>query len=134
MKRTTLAALLLSPLTALAADQGYICVAQVDARPADKALELGNVGNLSPYKFKVNISGAEPVIPSVVTTTRVGPLALGKKRRISIFNNGKPFTSFNTTYPDREFPQMCLWFDAMYQTWSYTSPKGHGTKCRCRER
>ena len=119
------------PYGAAAADQGSLCIARIAPQPAGKALELGHVRDLTPYRFEITISGQGKVVPSTHGGVLLGPMPLNELRRISITNHGRPFASFSTRQPVAAAPQACLKFDAMYQTWSMVTDPTRLRRCGC---
>ena len=110
---------------------GSICIATVTPPNSEqKSLANPSGGNrISTYSIKVN--KRSPVTASRDKSINVSGLAVDRKHLVQILGDGRPVESFRFSFSKFSTTELCLWFNALYETWQLWDGKDGGAKCRC---
>lgn len=109
---------------------GFVCIAPVP-KPNDRPIDLANPGggNRS-FNFVVQIDNQPKVVVGHEKSWLVADLALNDSHLVRIFRDGKPYASFRFRFSEYKEKKLCLWFRALYETWSLSnSSSAVGCKC-----
>ena len=109
---------------------GSICIAPVP-KPNDRPRSLGNPsgGNRS-FNFTIQVDQQARVPVDHEKSILISDLAIKGTHLIQIFRDGKPFASFRFRFEQYKSKDPCLWFKALYETWSlWENTPSIGCKC-----
>lgn len=116
-------------IAATTGGNGTLCISPV---PKSNSAEtsLGNPsGGSRDFNFSVRVDQRAPVVVSTTQPVEIGNLQLRKKHRVVILRSGKRDQSFSFTFESRGGAKLCLWFKALYETWSLDSTPRSSCKC-----
>ena len=117
--------------TRVAGSSGSVCVSSVpDPSPGETS--LGNpAGGGRTFNYAVRIDGG-PVTPVAHDKgVRIGGLRLGRRHVVRIYRDGKLAHSFRFTFEEHGSNALCLWYKALYETWSLWPQKDARSNCDC---
>jgi len=133
MVRTTFATLLALALTAtsILAETATVCIAPVP-EGNDRPVSLANpAGGGRTFNFEVAI-GEERVKVLHDRAVAISALDTEAEHLVRIFRDGKPFASFRFRFERYETKDLCLWFKALYETWSLSGDdRNRSLGCNC---
>ncbi len=110
---------------------GSICVAAL-TRPTGGAKSLANAaGDNLISTYSVQVDKTPSVIASHDKPIRISALSPARRHLVKIIGDGKIVQSFYFRFSDFKSRELCLWFNALYETWSLWETKEAGAKCRC---
>ena len=111
---------------------GTICIAP-PAKPTsgEKSLYNSTGGNeVQVYSFKIDNNAV--IKASNEKAVKITGLSLGQKHFVRILGDGKQVASFRFKFEQYNSSELCLWFNALYETWSLWEAKAGGKKCQCK--
>lgn len=110
---------------------GSICLATVNPpNSSEKSLANPSGGNrISSYS--VQVDRRKPLTTSKDKSINISGLAVDRRHLVKIFGDGRPIESFSFTFSKFSTTKLCLWFNALYETWSLWDAKDGGAKCGC---
>ena len=118
-------------LQAPAATTGTICVSDVP-RPTPGPTSLANpTGGKPEWAFTVQIDDGERHATTADKSVLIGDVTLGARHLVTIRDRGKIVTSFKFTFEEYRSPDLCLWFNELYETWSVWTKKNARHLCKC---
>jgi hypothetical protein len=114
-----------------AAASGSVCVSSVpDASPGDTS--LGNpAGGGRTFNYAVRIDNGRLTAVPHDKGVRISGLRLGRRHVVRIYRDGKLAHSFRFTFEQQGSPALCLWYKALYETWSLWPQKDAKSNCTC---
>ncbi len=124
--------LVLAPLPVFTQDDttGSICVAPVP-KPNDRPISLGNpTGGNRSFNFTIQVDQQAGVPVDHEKSIMISGLAIKGTHLVQIFRDGKPFASFRFRFEQYKSKELCLWFKALYETWSLWENTA-SVGCRC---
>lgn len=111
---------------------GQVCINSIPV-PNDEKRELGNsAGGRRVSDFSVQIDNGEIKNLSHKNSVLYGGLELEKKHWVRIRNQGKQIESFSFSFLEVDSDSLCLWFNALYETWSLWPQSRSYHLCDCR--
>jgi hypothetical protein len=120
---------LLSPGVALAEGAGSLCIAPVKAsRGGEKSLANPSGGNAA-HAYSVQIDGGPSIAVAADRGTLVEALDLDKPHTVVIYADGLRKETIRLRFGEHR--AQCLWFKALYETWSLTPRAGKEKICAC---
>lgn len=133
-----LLALGLSPCTILAqrrpsttkASTGSICIATVRPSNAEQKSLANPSGGNRFSSYSVQVDKRRPVVAKDKPINMSG-LAVGTRHLVKIVGDSEHVQSFWFRFSEFSTTGLCLWFNALYETWQLWDAKDGGSKCRC---
>ena len=120
---------LLSPSVALVEGAGSLCIAPIEApRGGEKSLANPSGGN-AVRAYSVQIDGRSSIAVAADHGTLVEALDLDKSHTVVIYADGVRKETLRLRFGEHR--AQCLWFNALYETWSLTPRAGMGKFCPC---
>jgi hypothetical protein len=118
-----------SPGVALAADAGSLCIAPIEApRGGEKSLANPSGGNAA-RAYSVQIDDRSSIAVAADRGTLVEALDLDKFHTVVIYADGLRKETLRLGFGEHR--AQCLWFNALYETWSLTPRAGKEKICAC---
>ena len=110
---------------------GSICIATVTPpNSGEKSLANPSGGNrISSYS--VQVDKTKRLIISKDKSVNISGVAVDRRHLVKIFGDGRPIASFRFGFSEFSTTKLCLWFNALYETWQLWDAKDGGLKCRC---
>ncbi len=110
---------------------GSICIATVTPpKSGQKSLANPSGGNrISSYS--VQVDKTRPLIISKHRSINISGVAVDRRHLVKIFGDARPIASFRFGFSEFSTTKLCLWFNALYETWQLWDAKDGGLKCRC---
>lgn len=110
---------------------GSICIATVmPPNSGQKSLANPSGGNrISSYS--VQVDKRKPFSTSKDKSINISGLAVDRRHFVKIFGDGRSIASFGFTFSKFSTTKVCLWFNALYETWQLWDARDGGAKCRC---
>jgi hypothetical protein len=119
---------LLSPGLALAED-GSLCIAPIEApRGGEKSLANPS-GRNAARAYSVQIDNRSSIAVAADRGTLVEALDLDKSHTVVIYADGLRKEMLRLRFGEHR--AQCLWFNALYETWSLTPRAGREKICAC---
>jgi hypothetical protein len=110
---------------------GSVCVARVpDATPGERSLANPTGGGRS-WEFTVQVDDGQVHATSPQRAVAIEGLALGTSHLFRIRDKGKVVTSFRFTFEKQGATDLCLWWKALYETWSLWPLRDATHLCAC---
>jgi hypothetical protein len=111
---------------------GSICVAPPE-RPTTGEKSLANpaAGN-SISVYSIQVDKMSPVLASNQKAVRISPISTDRKHLVKIMGDGKIVQSFWFTFGKFKTKDLCLFFNALYQTWSLWDRNEGRAICKCK--
>jgi len=120
-----------SQAEAAEAGSGTVCLASVP-RPNSEEITLGNPeGGNRVFDFSVQIDNRPIQAISYAKGVRLTGLDLKRRHLIKIRNQGALIQSFFFRFTEYKSDDLCLWFKALYETWSLWSAEHARGICDC---
>jgi len=109
---------------------GSVCIAPVPMTN-DRTMTLGNPSGGNRFlNFAVQIDHHPRVPVDHEKSVLMSGLALDEPHLVRISRDGKPFASFRFRFGEYKSKELCLWFKALYETWSlWENTPSAGCKC-----
>ena len=106
------------------------CIAPVP-KSNDRPVTLANpTGGNRSFNFAIRIDQQPRVPVDHEEPLLISDLAIKETHFVQIFRDGKPFASFRFRFEDYKSKELCLWFKALYETWSlWENTPSVGCKC-----
>lgn len=120
--------------TSKVTQSGMVCVSSVPVpSPGEKSLANPAGGGRSfNYTIRINDSDIQQV--SHREGVKFTNMALGRRHIVRIYRDGNLAHTFRFTFEKEETQSLCLWFNALYETWSLWPYKEAKSKCACAQR
>jgi len=131
--RCIVLAVLLSPPAQATEDlaDGRLCVGPVP-EPNDGRLSLGNPsGGARSFAYSVQVDDGRIIELPLNQSVRYAGISRGKRHVIKIRNRDQVVESFQFSFEEYETDHLCLWFKALYQSWSLWRQRESGHLCQC---
>ena len=113
------------------APSGSMCIASVTPpNSGQKSLANPSGGNRI-ASYSVQIDKRKPVITSNDKSISISSLEVGRKHLVKIFGDERQIESFGFRFSEFSTTKLCLWFNALYETWQLWDARDGGAKCRC---
>jgi hypothetical protein len=110
---------------------GTVCIAAVPAATTG-IKSLGNAtASATPFDFTVSIGDSAAVDVSHTTSVAMRDLSTTERHRVVIRQAGTPSASFFFRFADHGNTDLCLWFNALYESWSLWRLDEAKGKCDC---
>jgi hypothetical protein len=120
---------LLSPAVTLAEGAGSLCVAPIEApRGGEKSLANPSGGNTA-HVYSVQIDNRSSIAVAADRGALIEALDLDKSHTIVIYADGRKKETIRLRFGEHR--AQCLWFNALYETWSLTPRAGKEKICTC---
>jgi len=111
---------------------GSICIAAPD-KPTSGEKSLANAAGGNPIStYSIQIDRMSRVVASNDGPVRISSIATGRKHRVKIIGDGKLVQSFWFNFSTFKTKDLCLFFNALYETWSLWDGKEGRAICRCK--
>ena len=110
---------------------GSICLATITPpNSQEKSLANPSGGNrISSYS--VQVDKRKRLTTSKDKSINVSGLAVDRRHLVKIFGDGRAVESFWFNFSEFSTTKLCLWFNALYETWQLWDAKDGGAKCKC---
>ena len=110
---------------------GIICIGPIPI-PNSEAISLTNPsGGDRKFDFSVQIDNGRIIQLYFNKSVLYDSLAIDSKHLITIRNQGKIIQSFWFEFETYESESLCLWFKALYETWSLWPLNESNHLCSC---
>jgi hypothetical protein len=120
---------LLYPGVALAQGTGSLCIAPIKAPRSGEALLANPSGGNAARVYSVQIDGRSNIAVAADRGTLVEALELDKPHTVVIYADGLRKETIRLRFGEHH--AQCLWFKALYETWSLTPRARMGKICAC---
>jgi hypothetical protein len=118
-----------SPGVALAEGAGSLCIAPVEApRGGEKSLGNPSGGNAA-RAYSVRIDDRSSIAIAAGRGTLVEALSLDRSHTVVIYAGGLRKETLRLRFGEHR--SLCLWFNALYETWSLMPRAGKEKICAC---
>ena len=97
-----------------------------------KMLSLGNPsGGGRSFTYSVQVDDGRIIELPLNQSVRYAGISRGKRHVIKIRNRDEVVESFQFSFEEYESDHLCLWFKALYQSWSLWRQSESGHLCQC---
>lgn len=113
------------------ARSGVLCVSSVP-RPSPGETSLANsAGGGRSFNYSIRVDNGRILSVSHEEGIQFRDLAPGRRHVVRIYRDGKLVHSFRFGFEKEESRSLCLWFNALYETWSLWPDRDAKSKCDC---
>ena len=117
--------------TGAKASSGSVCIATVTPPNSGQKSLANPAGGNRISSYSVQVDKRKPLITSKDKSINISSLAVDGRHVVKIFGDGRPIESFRFTFSEFSTRKLCLWFNALYETWQLWDAKHGGAKCNC---
>ena len=110
------------------AETGQVCVSSVENEQGEESA-VNPAGGSRKYTIQIDDGEIKKALPD--SAFLFDNLALNKQHWVKIRLDGKPYSSFSFTFEKYETPDLCLWYNDFYHTWSMWKQKDSKHLCKC---
>ena len=111
-----------SPLSIFASETGSVCIAAVPTNTGGYKSLANSTASAVPFEFTVSLNKGKPVAVSHSATVLVQKLAITQSHLVRIKQAGSLLAAFTFRFSEHKSSHLCLWFNALYETWSLSTP------------